>query len=122
MWTQHKQGEDDQVSAHVQERMSGNAADVDDTDFTHSKYVSTVVSIESHASDETPQRKADTQCYYLSPQIRVPKNALGLERARLCTHKIPFHFQSHLHLPDKKTKLKLLVNTHVKQLLTLIAF
>lgn len=51
-----------------------------------------------------------------------PTNALGLERDSLCTHKIPFHYQSHLHLPDKKIKLKLLVNTHAKQLLTLIVF
>lgn len=55
--------------------MSGNAADGDDTDFTHSKDVSTIWSIESYTPDETPQRKADTQCHYLSlsPQIRLQK-------------------------------------------------
>lgn len=48
------------------------------------KYVSTVLSIESYASDETPQRKAYIQyyCLSLSPQIRVPKwpmDGLGLK-------------------------------------------
>lgn len=44
------------------------------------------------------------------------------KRAYLGTHKIPFHLQSHLYLETEKRKLKLLVNTHVKQVLTLNTF
>lgn len=53
--------------------MSGNTDNGDVIDVTHSKYVSTVLSIESYASDETPQSKAHTQYLSLSPHLRVPK-------------------------------------------------
>lgn len=83
--------------------------------------MSTILSIESYAPDETPQSKADTPYYYLSlsPQLSPKVTqwlAFGLERPLLCTHKIPFHFQSHLNLPEKRWKMKLIVNTHAKGL------
>lgn len=69
--------------AHLQERMSGNVADGDDTNFTHSKDASTILSIESYAPDATPQGKADTQCHYHFSTNQSPKVTSGCSWFRM---------------------------------------